>query len=288
MSDYTANRIIIKGSQGELAYARNVLHDMDFDAILPCPETLMIEHCGMNLDADLAFLYTIYGDDPVKAIENGKTPQMLNVIYPTWQKRYAEDIRWLKERVKRSFPENTVTDPDAGHPFGQESSDISYLWGKGHEKTADIHDGADFAINADDITAVCDDGDKNSKTPRSCADLAALGRIRYINYLKYGHTDWYDWRNANWGVKWNAVYPEVKTGDSFVSYGFGTPWNMPDGIFRAFEKLLSPTSLEVIWAYAFEQRGYGCGYYWKKADENEFHYIDKGGDVEFADKVWSE
>lgn len=288
MSDYTANRIMIRGSQEELAYARHVLHDMDFNKILPCPETLMVECSSIDCEADLAFLYTIYGDDPVKAIQNGKPSQMINVIYPTWQKNYAKDIQWFKEYVMTAFPENTVTDPDAGHPFGQESSDISYLWGKGHEDTADYQDGADFIDGDDDITDISDDGTGDSKSPRSCADLAALGRIRYTNYLKYGHTDWYEWRKANWSVKWNAVYPEVKTGAGYVSYGFGTPWNIPDGIVRAVEKLLSPTSLEVIWAFAFVSKGCDCGYFMKKSNENEFVYTDKEGDIEFAKRVWDE
>lgn len=279
---------MVIGSQGELAYARHILHDMDFNKILPCPETLMVECGSIDHVADLAFLYTIYGDDPAGAIQNGKKPQMINVIYPTWQKNYAEDIRWFKEYVMTDFPENTVTDPDAGHPFGQESSDISYLWGKGHENTADCHDGADFIVSKNDITVVNDDKTGDSKSPRSCADLAALGRIRYMNYLKYGHTDWYKWRDINWGVKWNAVYPEVETGDGFVSYGFGTPWNIPDGIVRAVEKLLSSTSLEVIWEFAFEIKGCDCGYFMKKANESEFDYTDKEGDVEFANKVWGE
>lgn len=288
MSDYTANRIMIRGSQGELAYARHVLHDMDFDKIVPCPETLMIEHGSINYGADLAFLYTIYGDDPAKAIQNGKNPQMINIIYPKWQKNYAGDIKWFKEYVMTAFPDRAVIDADAGNPFGQESRDISYLWGEDSEDTTDGFDGADCFVSDDNMVFVSDDGTGYSKHPKSCADLAALGRIRYMNYLKYGHTDWYGWRMANWGVKWNAVYPEVETGDDFVTYGFGTPWNMPDGIFSAFEKLLSPTNLEVIWAFAFTERGCDCGYFMKKSDENKFIYTDKEGDIEFADSIWGE
>lgn len=287
MSDYTANRIMIRGSQGELAYARHVLHDMDFDKIVPCPETLMIEWSSINHDADLAFLYTIYGDDSAKAIQNGKNPQIINVMFPTWQKNYARDIQGFKEHVMTAFPKHTVIDPDAGHPFGQESKDIAYLWGKGSEDAMDGHDGADFVYGGN-FTVVSGDGTGVSKGPKSCADLAALGRIRYTNYLQYGHTNWYEWRNANWGVKWNAVYPEVETGDDFVSYGFGTPWCVPDGIVRALEKLLSPTGLEVIWAYAFQRRGDDCGYFMKKSDENEFVYTDKEGDIEFAHRVWGD
>lgn len=86
MSDFTANRIIIRGSQGELAYARHVLHDMDFDKIVPCPETLLID----------------------------------------------------------------MTNTDAGHPFGQENRDLSYLWGEDSEDR------------------------KDSRRPKSCFPLQAL------------------------------------------------------------------------------------------------------------------
>ncbi len=280
MSDYTANRIMIRGNQGELVYARHVLHDMDFNKIVPRPETLTVECGSINCDADLAFLYTIYGDDSAKSIQNGKNPQMINIIYPTWQKNYAKAIQ--------KFKENVITDPDIGHPFGPESNDISYLWKEDHADVADDCNGAEFDISDGNITVVSDSEAGDSKCLKSCADLAALGRIRYINYLKYGHTDWYEWSCEKWGVKWNAVYPEVETGDDFVSYGFGTPWCMPDGIFHVFEKLLSPTSLEVIWAFAFTRRGYDCGYFMKKSNENKFVYTDKEGDIEFVNRVWGE
>ncbi len=153
-----------------------------------------------------------------------------------------------------AFPENTVINPDAGHPFGQESGDK--------------------------------EGD--SKCPRSCADLAALGRIRYMNYLKYGHTNWQEWRNTNWGLSWKEISleVEVETGDDFVSYDFVTPWSVPYGICHEVEKLISATSLEVIWGFAIEIRGRNCGFFIKKSDENEFVYIDKEGDVAFADSIW--
>lgn len=287
MSQLMLNKIMIRGSRAELAYARQVLYDMDFNKIMPCPETLMITAGMTALDADLAFLYTIYGEDPEKAIQNGKNPQMINVIYPTWKKNYAGEIRKFKESVMTAFPENTVINPDAGHPFGQESGDISYLWGKGCEKAADCSDRVYVYVRKDELAFGSGDKDGDSKCPRSCADLAALGRIRYMNYLKYGHTNWQEWRDANWGLSWKeSLEVEVETGDDYVFYYFVTPWSVPYGICHEVEKLISATSLEVIWDFAIEIRGGNCGCFIKKADENEFAFYNKTGDVEFANRVW--
>lgn len=42
---------------------------------------------------------------------------------------------------------------------------------------------------------------------------------------KYGADNWYDWRNLNWGTKWNACHSNYN--DSANSLTFDTAWSIP-------------------------------------------------------------
>ena len=51
---------------------------------------------------------------------------------------------------------------------------------------------------------------------------------RYINIKLYKHKDWYDWRCANWGTKWDACDPHIDNNDiNFFSVSFDTAWGPP-------------------------------------------------------------
>lgn len=63
-----------------------------------------------------------------------------------------------------------------------------------------------------------------------------LGRQAIENIEKYGHKDWYDWSNANWGTKWNAYsFSLVGEDENSFSVQFDTAWAPPTPI---FEKLV--------------------------------------------------
>jgi hypothetical protein len=38
---------------------------------------------------------------------------------------------------------------------------------------------------------------------------------------------WYDWRNSNWGVKWDVSDAQVEYNADSVIVSFETPWNAP-------------------------------------------------------------
>ena len=54
--------------------------------------------------------------------------------------------------------------------------------------------------------------------------------------------DWWNWRNENWGTKWNLVpthdgdltaYMTVEDGEDFIMLEFDTAWSPPNGIYEA-------------------------------------------------------
>ena len=55
------------------------------------------------------------------------------------------------------------------------------------------------------------------------------------NQKKYGFSDWYGWRVANWGTKWDArvvEYDDHNPNETYVM--FETAWSPPENFFRIF------------------------------------------------------
>lgn len=75
-----------------------------------------------------------------------------------------------------------------------------------------------------------------------------MGEVYVSNFDQYGATHWYDWRNENWGCKWNAS--EVSWEEDSVA--FNTPWGPPVPVLEELSRQLGVT-LEI----EFEQEGEG-------------------------------
>ena len=73
------------------------------------------------------------------------------------------------------------------------------------------------------------------------------------NLKKYGHKDWYNWSNANWGTKWNAYDVRYITGnDTTIVVEISTAWDTPRQIWDA----LREQGFEVNGFYYGEMEGY--------------------------------
>ena len=68
--------------------------------------------------------------------------------------------------------------------------------------------------------------------------------------------DWWNWRNTNWGTKWNLVpdpegnltgYEVVGQDDGFIQLEFETAWSTPAGIYDTI--FVKYTDLTVNWFY---------------------------------------
>ena len=65
---------------------------------------------------------------------------------------------------------------------------------------------------------------------------------------EYGHDNWYDWTNANWGTKWEVDCSDVNIDDfGGVTYNFDTAWGPPEPIYDALKELFP--KLEISWFY---------------------------------------
>ena len=77
------------------------------------------------------------------------------------------------------------------------------------------------------------------------------------NVKKYGFKDWYDWRNAKWGTKWDV---EAMTDDedaTCMELQFETAWAPPtEGYFHIYKNF---PNLSISWFY-HEPGGQIAGY----------------------------
>lgn len=93
------------------------------------------------------------------------------------------------------------------------------------------------------------------------------------NRAKYGYTDWYDWENSKWGTKWGDCDTWLNLTESYVEFGFQTPWGPPlNGI--ANIAVLFP-KLEFALSYIEE----GMDFYGLATFDNTGDYIDNCEEV---------
>lgn len=62
-------------------------------------------------------------------------------------------------------------------------------------------------------------------------EALALAKQEVSNMEKYGHKNWYDWNNANWGTKWGACEISVNNlTNKELSISFESAWSPAGGL----------------------------------------------------------
>jgi|TARA_R100000458_G_C8183193_1_gene179482 hypothetical protein len=67
------------------------------------------------------------------------------------------------------------------------------------------------------------------------------------NVKKYGFKDWYDWRNAKWGTKWDVEAMTEYEDDKSLEMEFETAWAPPTEVYYHIYKNFP--NLEISWFY---------------------------------------
>lgn len=85
---------------------------------------------------------------------------------------------------------------------------------------------------------------------------------RYLLYYKvHGYVDWYDWRCAKWGAKWNVCHYRHQGGEVWFETAWSHPWPVLEALSRQF-----PDSVFAV-SYADEDIGSNAGAYDMKGGE---------------------
>lgn len=123
-----------------------------------------------------------------------------------------------------------------------------------------------------------------------------LKKLHEVNKEKYGHTDWYSWRNANWGCKWPEsdlrIAQELSDnndGTWTIALDFETPWGPP---IEAFEKIASDYP-SLLFCLYYEEPGMGfCGNnIWAKGecvDSSQSEIVNRHFDEQYLYDLYME
>jgi len=95
--------------------------------------------------------------------------------------------------------------------------------------------------------------------------------------LKWGASNWYDWRLNNWNTKWNAY--DIEETEHYIQ--FQTAWSTPLAVIETLSLLFPENTFEV--SFADEDLGYNCGSYEYKNGER---ISEEQGDMAWACELW--
>ena len=87
--------------------------------------------------------------------------------------------------------------------------------------------------------------DCNNATPEMCKDLES----------RFGHNNWYDWNNWNWGTKWDCSESIYSQEDKMLQ--FETPWSAPVPIHEMMAEMFPDLTFQGT--YADEDFGSNAG-----------------------------
>jgi hypothetical protein len=95
-----------------------------------------------------------------------------------------------------------------------------------------------------------------------------LERTEKRNKQRYGFTNWYDWRLANWGTKWDieGIYLE-DNGDGTISLSFDSAWSPPVEAYNTLYDMGFD-----IKAYYYEP-GVGFAGIWEDGDDSSYDVL---------------
>ena len=88
--------------------------------------------------------------------------------------------------------------------------------------------------------------DCNNATPEMCRDLEA----------RFGHNNWYDWNNCNWGTKWDARESTYNQEDKILE--FQTAWSCPSEVIQKMAEMFPDLTFQGT--YADEDFGSNTGW----------------------------
>ena len=86
------------------------------------------------------------------------------------------------------------------------------------------------------------------------ADFKGESPEHLANKAKYGHADWYSWRLAHWGTKWDACEVDfISEDDESATIRFDTAWSPPTELLAWYAQ----QNPEVIFVNEYDEEGMG-------------------------------
>lgn len=116
------------------------------------------------------------------------------------------------------------------------------------------------------------------------ADLETA-KQSFENEKKYGYKDWYYWRIANWGTKWDA-YDQCKVDENTIA--FNTAWSDPAPVMEKLAK--DNTNMRIDHKYADEMPNYVGHTVYERGEKvyDQIYYEEQDKVDELYGYCWSD
>ena len=123
-------------------------------------------------------------------------------------------------------------------------------------------------------------------TPQELADSDSPNKKNPQEMIdKYGHADWYDFRCAKWGTKWNACDVELQLeSPTEVSISFNTAWSPPIPIIEAIAQKYP--FADITFSYYEEGMGFAGEFVYSKGQL--VSELEQETNCEWRIKKWGE
>ena len=216
MPNHVKNIIKLTGAQNEIDYIVNLITKteevdgeiqkvVDFNSLIPMPETLNVVSGGCADECVLIYLKNIFDTATVDV----KNEHLITI------KDYNDKQEWHYQKVDLSKM------PSSEEMYGK----IQILVNQYGPKEKNV-----FGDNP---------------VFEKHEDVINYGKQIYENIRDYGCKDWYQWRtyddpndpnndNIGWSTKWNAYDNNCETFNGCALLRFNTAWNIP---FKFYKKL---------------------------------------------------
>jgi hypothetical protein len=111
------------------------------------------------------------------------------------------------------------------------------------------------------------------------------GKTAFENEKKYGFQNWYDWRIANWGTKWDA-YDQYKVDDNTIA--FNTAWSDPSPVIGKIAK--DNTNMRIDHKYADEMPNFVGHTVYERGEKvyDQVYYEEEDKVQELYGYCWSD
>ena len=96
----------------------------------------------------------------------------------------------------------------------------------------------------------------------------------YTAYTKCGFTNWYDWRNANWGTEGDALSLSIGVSGNEYTLEFDTACETPSGIWSELVRLAKRTKMTIEGWFYDEDAGNNCGTIYISSSGYEIDYVN--------------
>lgn len=256
--------------------------DIEFNKIIPEPEEISNTPSGAYNDV----AKNIYN---YKQYINTVDKKDMSWIQHDRSNPLREPVRRMAENTTIAMGELVIEDPDTplkdildreDNKYKKRNYDgyVSVFGNRAYSKCKDFDKIYDNYVNheEDAFKALKDKPTRFNEVYKQYDSLEDMGKKLIEIKDKYGYDNWYDWRNANWGTKWDAC--DSQYNEETQSVQFNTAWSIP---YPVLAKIAQDNPEVNIEGYSEEETGWFDEY----TLEDGAVYLNATGELTYDDET---